>query len=176
MLGRGTKDVPPEKKILKQEIVDKLKRIFELFGYSPLETPCIERFNVLASKYAGGEEILKETFNFKDQGGRELGLRYDLTVPFCRFVGMNKTLKMPFKRYQIGRVFRDGPIKAGRMREFWQCDVDVVGTRSMLADAECIAIAQAVFEELGLDVIVRFSTRKILNSLMRYAGVKKPME
>ncbi|MBW3018052.1 ATP phosphoribosyltransferase regulatory subunit, partial [Candidatus Woesearchaeota archaeon] len=97
-------------------------------------------------------------------------------VPFCRFVGMNQTLKMPFKRYQIGRVFRDGPIKSGRMREFWQCDVDVVGTKSMIADAECIAIAQAVFEELELDVTIKFSTRKILNSLMKYAGVKKPMD
>ncbi|MBW3013304.1 histidine--tRNA ligase [Candidatus Woesearchaeota archaeon] len=176
MLARGVKDVPPEKKILKQQIVDKLKRIFEQFGFSPLETPIIERYNVLASKYAGGTEILKETFKFADQGGRELGLRYDLTVPFCRFVGMNKTLKMPFKRYQIGRVFRDGPIKSGRMREFWQCDVDVVGTKSMIADAECIAIAQAVFEELELDVTIKFSTRKILNSLMKYAGVKKPMD
>jgi histidyl-tRNA synthetase len=147
MLARGTKDVPPEKKILKQEIVDKLKQIFEQFGFSPLETPVIERFSVLASKYAGGSEILKETFGFKDQGKRELGLRYDLTVPFCR----------------------------GRMREFWQCDVDVVGTKSMMADAEIIAIAQRVFQELKLDVIVKFSTRKILNSLMKYAGVTKQM-
>ncbi|MBW2986923.1 histidine--tRNA ligase [Candidatus Woesearchaeota archaeon] len=175
MLARGTKDVPPEKKILKQEIVDKLKLIFEQFGFSPLETPVIERYSVLASKYAGGSEILKETFSFKDQGNRELGLRYDLTVPFCRFVGMNKTLKMPFKRYQIGRVYRDGPIKSGRMREFWQCDVDVVGSKSMMADAECIAIAQRVFQELKLDVIIKFSTRKILNSLMKYAGVTKQM-
>jgi len=175
MLARGTKDVPPEKKILKQEIVDKLKLIFEQFGFSPLETPAIERYSVLASKYAGGSEILKETFSFKDQGNRELGLRYDLTVPFCRFVGMNKTLKMPFKRYQIGRVYRDGPIKSGRMREFWQCDVDVVGSKSMMADAECIAIAQRVFQELKLDVIIKFSTRKILNSLMKYAGVTKQM-
>jgi len=171
MNARGTRDFPPEEKIVRQSITDMLRRVFELYGFSPLETPILERMEVLSAKYAGGAEILKETFRFQDQGEREIGLRYDLTVPMSRFVGMNPTLKMPFKRYQIEKVFRDGPIKAGRMREFWQCDVDIVGSASMMADAQCIQIAQKVFQELGLDVNLEFNSRKILDGILRQSGV-----
>ncbi|MFH1439576.1 MAG: ATP phosphoribosyltransferase regulatory subunit [Candidatus Woesearchaeota archaeon] len=164
--AKGTKDYPPEEKIMRQEVIDSLRNIFELYGFSPLETPIIERYDVLSAKYTGGAEILKETFKFKDQGGRELCLRYDLTVPFCRFIGMNPTIKMPFKRYQIGRVFRDGPIKTGRLREFWQCDVDVVGTKNMIADAEFIKIAQSFFSSIGLKVIIEINNRKLLDGLL----------
>ena len=172
MNARGTRDFLPEQKILRQKITDVLREVFELYGYAPLETPMIERFGVLASKYAGGAEILKETFKFRDQGKRELGLRYDLTVPFCRVIAMNPRLKMPFKRYQIGRVFRDGPIKLGRTREFWQCDVDIVGTKSMLADAEMVAIACEAFKRLGIKVIVKINNRKVLDAVMKGAKVK----
>ena len=172
MNARGTKDFLPEQKILRQKITDVLREVFELYGYPPLETPLIERFSVLSAKYAGGAEILKETFNFKDQGKRELGLRYDLTVPFSRVIAMNPRIKMPFKRYQIGRVFRDGPIKLGRMREFWQCDVDIVGTKSMLADAEMVAIASEGFKRLGIKVVIKINNRKVLDAVMEEAKVK----
>jgi histidyl-tRNA synthetase len=172
MNARGTKDFLPEQKILRQKITDVLREVFELYGYAPLETPMIERFEVLSAKYAGGAEIMKETFNFKDQGKRQLGLRYDLTVPFSRVIAMNPRLKMPFKRYQIGRVFRDGPIKLGRTREFWQCDVDIVGTKSMLADAEMVAIASEAFKKLGIKVIIKINSRKVLDAVMKEAGVK----
>jgi histidyl-tRNA synthetase len=173
MNARGTKDFLPEQKILRQKITDVLREVFELYGYAPLETPMIERFEVLSAKYAGGAEIMKETFNFEDQGKRKLGLRYDLTVPFSRVIAMNPRLKMPFKRYQIGRVFRDGPIKLGRTREFWQCDVDVVGTKSMLADAEMVAIASEAFEKLGIKVVIKINSRKVLDAVMIEAGVDK---
>lgn len=173
MNARGVRDFPPEDKIIRQEIVDTLRKTFEEYGFNPLETPIIERYDVLSSKYAGGAEILKETFKFKDQGKRELGLRYDLTVPFARFVGMNPNIKMPFKRYQIGRVFRDGPIKLGRYREFWQCDVDVVGTRSMMAEAELLTIASEVFKKLKLKIVIKVNNRKILDSILSKADVKK---
>lgn len=166
MNAKGTRDFSPEEKIVRQDVIDRLRNIFELFGFVPLETPIIERYDILASKYAGGAEILKETFTFKDQGDRELCLRYDLTVPLSRFVGMNQNIKLPFKRYQIGRVFRDGPIKLGRYREFWQCDVDIVGTKSMMADAECIKIAQQFFESEGFDVIIEINNRKLLDGIM----------
>lgn len=164
--ARGVRDFGPEEKILRQEVVDKLRNIFELFGFVPLETPIIERYDVMASKYAGGAEILKETFKLTDQGGRELCLRYDLTVPLCRYIGMNPQMKMPFKRYQIGRVFRDGPVKLGRYREFWQCDVDIVGASSMRADAQCLEIAQKFFSEIGLEVVLQFNNRKLLDGIM----------
>lgn len=169
------RDFPPEEKILRDEVIAILKNIFELYGFSPLETPVVERWEILSAKYSGGEEILKETFRLTDQGGRDLGLRYDLTVPLARFVGMNPTIKRPFKRYQIGTVYRDGPIKKGRTREFYQCDADIVGSSSPLADAECVQLALDVFERLGINVIVKINNRKILSELARMAAVPEEL-
>ncbi|MCS6936234.1 MAG: histidine--tRNA ligase [Candidatus Bipolaricaulota bacterium] len=174
-LPRGMRDFPPEEKILRDDVIATLKEIFELYGFSPLETPVVERWEVLSAKYSGGEEILKETFRLTDQGGRDLGLRYDLTVPLARFVGMNPTIKRPFKRYQIGTVYRDGPIKKGRTREFYQCDADIVGSSSPLADAECVQLALDVFERLGIEVIVKINNRKILSEMARMAGVPEAL-
>lgn len=172
-LPKGTKDFPIGKKIIKNYVVDTLKTTFETYGYSPIETPILEKFDVLSSKYAGGTEILKETFQLTDQGGRNIGLRYDLTVPLCRYMAMNPQLKMPFKRYQIGPVFRDGPIKIGRYRQFWQCDVDVVGASSMMAEAEQLALTQEAFNKIGLDVIIKVNNRKLLNGILEFIGIKK---
>lgn len=172
-LPKGTRDLKPEEAIVKNRIIETLKNTFELYGYSPLETPTFERYDILASKYAGGNEILKETFKFNDQGKRELGLRYDLTVPMCRFIAMNPNIKLPFKRYAIGEVFRDGPVEKARYREFTQCDVDVVGIKGMQADAEIIALTQRAFKKLGFDVIVKVNNRKLLNDLLENAGVKE---
>ncbi len=169
-LPRGMRDYPPEEKIRRDELVKLLINVFESYGFSPLETPIAERWEVLAAKYSGGAEILQETFKLTDQGGRELGLRYDLTVPLARFIGQNPTIKRPFKRYQIGPVFRDGPIRKGRTRQFIQCDVDIVGSSSMLADAECINLALDVFEKLRFRVIVRINNRKILYDIIGQVG------
>ncbi len=173
-LAKGVRDIPPEEKTLKNQIVNKLKEVFELYGFSPLETPMLERMETLSAKFAAGDasDAMKETFKLKDQGNRDLGLRFDLTVPLARFVAMNPTLKMPFKRYEIGRVFRDGPIKLGRYREFWQCDIDVVGSSSMLAEAELLAAAETSFKKLGLEVFIKVNNRKILNGILEEAGIK----
>jgi len=172
-LPKGTRDLSPKEAIVRNKIVSTLKGVFEVYGYSPLETPVFERYDILSSKYAGGAEILKETFKFKDQGKRELGLRYDLTVPMCRFVGMNPNIKLPFKRYAIGEVFRDGPIENARYRSFMQCDVDVVGIKGMTADAEIIALTQRAFKKLGFDAVVKVNNRKLLNDLLLKVGVKE---
>ncbi|MBI3034271.1 histidine--tRNA ligase [Candidatus Woesearchaeota archaeon] len=169
----GTRDFPAEQAIARQRLTNVLRGVFELYGYNPLETPVLERFDVLASKYAGGAEILKETFKVNDQGKRQLSLRYDLTVPMCRFIAMNPNMKLPFKRYQIGEVFRDGPIKLGRYRQFTQCDVDVVGVKGMSADAEIACIAQFAFAELGLPATIKLNSRKVLNGILETAGVRK---
>ncbi|MEK6861811.1 MAG: histidine--tRNA ligase [Nanoarchaeota archaeon] len=171
--AKGTRDFLPEDKILRDNIINTIKEVFELYGYNPLETPVLERFDILSSKYTGGAEILKETFKLKDQGGRDLALRYDLTVPLARVIGMNPNLKMPFKRYQIADVFRDGPIKAGRYRVFMQCDVDIVGCKDVRADAEMLNIAKDVFNRLKLDIIIKVNNRKILDTVMDYAGIEK---
>ncbi|MDP3765554.1 MAG: histidine--tRNA ligase [Nanoarchaeota archaeon] len=172
-IPKGTRDFSPEEKIVRDNVVGTLKEVFELYGYAPLDTPILERFDVLASKYAGGAEILKETFRLKDQGNRELGLRYDLTVPMCRYIAMNPTIKMPFKRYQIGEVFRDGPVASGRYRQFTQCDVDVVGSSSMSADAEIIALIYVAFCKFNMEVIIKVNNRKLLNDILDYCGIER---
>ena len=169
--AKGTEDYPPEKKILRDNIVRTLIQVFERYGFDPLETPILERYETLSAKYAGGAEILKETFRLKDQGDRELGLRYDLTVPLARFIAMNPQISFPFKRYQIEKVFRDGPITKSRIREFWQCDVDIVGSKSYLADVEIIQLALDALKELKLKCLVKINNRKLLNEIIEYAGV-----
>ncbi len=169
---KGVRDFLPEEKIIRDKIIEVLRKSFELYGYNPIETPALERMEILASKYAGGDEILKEIFKLKDQGGRDLGLRYDLTVPFARVIAMNPNLKMPFKRYQIDRVWRDGPIKLGRYREFCQADVDVVGIKSVGAEAEVLAIAKSVFDKLKFDIAIEVNNRKLLNKIIEFSGVK----
>jgi len=171
--ARGTRDFLPEDKIQRDKIVNTLREIFETFGYSPLETPVLERFDVLSSKYTGGAEILKETFKLTDQGKRELGLRYDLTVPLARVIGQNPNLKMPFKRYQIDKVWRDGPINLGRYREFLQTDVDVVGIKNINAEVELIEITRGFFQAIRLDVLIKINSRKILNGILEFAGIEK---
>src|SRR3989338_2322652 len=172
-LAKGTKNINSEQKLVRNKVMNVLVKVFELYGYLPLETPTLQRYDVLASKYAGGAEILKETFRLKDQGNRDLALRYDLTVPMCLYVSLNPQVKLPFKRYEVGKVFRDGPISSERFREFWQCDVDVVGTSSILADAEYINIILDVFKELNLVVVVKVNNRKILDEVMEYCSIDK---
>lgn len=174
-LPRGMRDFPPEEKILRDRVIAILKEVFERYGFSPLETPIIERWEVLSAKYGGGEEILKETYKFTDQGGRELGLRYELTTSLARFVGMNPTIKRPFKRYQIGTVYRDGPIKLGRYREFYQCDVDTVGVNSVMTDAELMLIARDAFRELGFKFEIRVNHRQLLKDVAAYAKVPEEL-
>ncbi|MDD9953013.1 MAG: histidine--tRNA ligase [Candidatus Woesearchaeota archaeon] len=170
-LPRGMRDFSPEEKLFRDKVLGTFKTVFERFGFNPLETPVLERLDVLTSKFAGGEEILKEMFTLTDQGDRKLGLRYDMTVPLARYIGCNPNVKMPFKRYVIGPVYRDGPIKLGRYREFYQCDADIVGTTSVAADAQCIELALAVFKELGLDVRLVFNDRALLDSMLKKDGV-----
>jgi histidyl-tRNA synthetase len=172
-MAKGVRDFPPEDKIIRDELVSSLKEVFESYGYSPLETPSIERLDTLTAKFAAGTEsdAAKEIFKLTDQGNRELGLRFDLTVPFARFIALNPNLKMPFKRYEIGRVFRDGPIKLGRYREFWQCDVDIAGVSSVKAEAELLLLALDVFKKLKLDAYIEVNNRKLLFGLMDYCNI-----
>ncbi|MEK6840226.1 MAG: histidine--tRNA ligase [Nanoarchaeota archaeon] len=169
--AKGTRDFFYEDELLRKNVLTLLEETFRLYGFNPLETPILELYETLASKYSGGAEIIKETFTLKDQGKRDLGLRYDLTVPFARFIAMNPQFKMPVKRYQIGPVFRDGPLKVGRYREFYQCDVDVVGMKNVEADAEILTLAERAFQRLKMDVVIKVNNRKILDALMIKLGV-----
>lgn len=172
---KGTYDYLPNKQEIREYVKDTLKSVFAKYGYKALETPILCYYDLLASKYSGGAEILKEVYKLSDQGNRELGLRYDLTVPFAKVVAMNvnKNITLPFKRYEIGRVFRDGPVKVGRNREFIQCDVDVIGIKSMMIDAEFIALYVEGFKKLNLDVVVQYNNRKLLSGLILESGISE---
>ncbi|UCG04268.1 MAG: histidine--tRNA ligase [Candidatus Heimdallarchaeota archaeon] len=174
-LLKGTNDHLPEEQVLREKILEIIKEVFQLYGFRPLTTPILEMWDILSSKYAGGAEILKETYRLTDQGNRDLGLRYDLSVPLSRLVGMNPRLRKPFKRYEIGPCFRDGPIKKGRYREFIQCDADIIGVASTLADAECLALAHHLFTRMGLEVYLEVNNRKLLTGILLAAGVPEPL-
>ncbi|MCX7017171.1 MAG: histidine--tRNA ligase [Candidatus Sumerlaeota bacterium] len=172
-LLKGTTDQPPQRQIRRQAVIATIREVFETFGFDPLETPILAHFDQLALKYGVDDPILEEIFHVTDRGRRELGLRYDLTVPFCRFVGMalRGQFSLPFKRYEIGKVFRDGPIREGRLREFTQCDADIVGSADPAADAECLAMADLVFQRLGLETEIELNNRKILWGILEEAGL-----
>ncbi|MFH0779856.1 MAG: histidine--tRNA ligase [Parcubacteria group bacterium] len=171
--AKGVRDFGPAEKIERDRIIGILKDIFESFGYNPIETPVLERYEMFASRFGAGEEsdAMRETFKLTDQGGRNLVLRTEFTQPFARFVGMNLQLRLPFKRYQIGEIFRDGPIRIGRYREFWQCDIDVVGISFPLIEAEILQLINEVFAKLNLKVEIMVNNRKLLNGILDYAGI-----
>ena len=135
---KGMRDFLPERMIARQRVIALLRDVFERHGFEPIDTPALEYYDALAGKYGEDEKLI---YHFEDHGGREIGLRYDLTVPLARFVAMHRNeLTFPFKRYHIGPVWRAERPQKGRYREFWQCDADIVGTRSMLADADVVSI------------------------------------
>lgn len=163
---RGTVDYLPKDETIRWDIRRTLEDTFMAYGCRPLETPILNYSELMSSKYGGGAEILQEMYTLSDRGERNLALRYDLTIPFAKVVAMNPTLPMPFKRYEIGKVFRDGPIKAGRFREFTQCDVDIVGVSSQIAEAELMQMALDAFDNLQLNVAIQYNNRKLLVGLL----------
>lgn len=171
---KGTEDFLFKDQVVRNKIIDTLKQNFEKYGYMPIETPILNYYDLLALKYEEGDEILNEIYRLSDQGNRDIGLRYDLTVPFCKVVGMQKELRLPFRRYEIGKVFRNGPVKLGRTREFYQCDVDVVGIDGRLIETEQIVMTIEIFKCLGIDINVLYNNRKFMNGLLIEAGISNP--
>lgn len=171
---KGTEDFLSKEQKLRNKIIETLKENFEKYGYMPIETPILNYYDLLALKYEKGDEILNEIYRLTDQGNRDIGLRYDLTVPFCKVVAMQKELRLPFRRYEIGKVFRNGPVKLGRTREFYQCDVDVVGIDGRLIEAEQITMAINIFKKLNIDINVLYNNRKLMNGLLIESGIENP--
>ena len=168
---KGTFDFMPEDMQIRNKIIEILRKNFEKYGYLPIETPMLNYFDLLSYKYSDDAEILSEIYRLTDQGDRDLGLRYDLTVPFCKVVGLNKSLNLPFRRYEIGRVFRNGPVKLGRTREFYQCDVDVVGIDNRFIEAEQLLMAYNTYKDLGIDIFIKYNNRKLMSGLILLAGI-----
>jgi histidyl-tRNA synthetase len=190
-LARGTRDFGPDQMVKRTYIFNTIRRTFQRYGFQPLETPAFENLSVLMGKYGDeGDQLLFKLLNsgpFNEKLGpqdwqldhrqltlkiSEKGLRYDLTVPFARYVVMNRgTLAMPFKRYQIQPVWRADRPQRGRYREFYQCDADVVGTDSLLCEAEIVLMLHEILDSLGLtDYTIKINNRKILTGIAEAIG------
>ena len=184
-IPKGTRDFSPEEMMRRTYIFDTIKGVFRLFGYAPLETPSMENLSTLLGKYGDeGDKLLFKILNSGDYGAKlseeelrqaskisEKGLRYDLTVPFARYVVQHQNeIVFPFKRYQIQPVWRADRPQKGRYREFYQCDVDVIGSKSLLSEVELVDIVARVFSALGISVTLKMNNRKILFGIAESIG------
>lgn len=173
---KGGYDFLPKEQKIRNYINGVLRSTFEEYGYNPIETPILCYLDILTDKYDENNDIVKEIYKLSDQGERKLGLRYDLTVPFAKFIAINKNeLKLPFKRYEINKVFRDGPIKVGRDREFTQCDVDVVGIGGQLIEAELVSLYVDAFKKLDIPIVIKYNNRKLMTGLILESGVDEDL-
>jgi len=160
---KGFRDFLPPEQIARARFIQTIQASFETFGFDPLETPALEYAETLTGKY--GDEGDKLMYRFKDNGDRDVALRYDLTIPLARVVAQNGELKKPWKRYQISPVWRAENTQKGRFREFYQCDADIVGTTNPLADAEILTLAGATLAKLGVkDFEIRVNDRRLLDA------------
>lgn len=170
---KGCNDYLPKEQRIRNYINDKLKETFVEFGYQSIETSILCYYDMLIDKYDEENDLVKEIYKLSDQGNRDLGLRYDLTVPFAKFIALNKNkINFPFKRYEISKVFRDGPVKLGRDREFTQCDVDVVGLSGQMIEAECLNLYVNAFNKLGIDIIIEYNSRNLMRGLIIDSGIE----
>src|SRR4051794_17060544 len=174
-VASGLRDIPPSAMIPREATLATFRKTFAGFGFVPIETPHIERMEVLAGKGAGSDEVLRQIFEVTNKGGEagKLALRFDLTVPFARFVARHiDELGRPFKRYAIGSVFRGERPAKGRFREFVQCYFDTVGTESPLADAETAQVIPAALSAAGVPPFtIALNNRKILDGLLETLGL-----
>ena len=184
-IPKGTRDFSPIEMMRRQYIFDTIKSVFRLYGFAPLETPSMENLSTLLGKYGEeGDKLLFKILNSGDYAAKltdeevrnaskicEKGLRYDLTVPFARYVVQHQNeLQFPFKRYQVQPVWRADRPQKGRYREFYQCDVDVIGTKSLLCEVELVEIVERVFKALGIRVALKMNNRKILFGIAEVIG------
>ena len=184
-IPKGTRDFSPVEMMRRNYIFDTIKSVFRLYGFAPLETPSMENLSTLLGKYGEeGDKLLFKILNSGDYAAglsdeevrqaskiSEKGLRYDLTVPFARYVVQHQNeITFPFKRYQVQPVWRADRPQKGRYREFYQCDVDVIGTKSLLCEVELVEIVERVFGKLGIRVALKMNNRKILYGIAEVIG------
>ena len=162
---KGFRDFLPSQALARGFVIGKIKDVFEKFGFDPLETPALEYAETLLGKY--GEDADRMIYLFEDRGKRRVGLRYDQTVPLARVIAQYQTLPKPFKRYQIQPVWRAENTQKGRFREFMQCDIDTIGSKNILADAEIINAVMTTVKSLGFK-----NAKMLINDRSIFASLK----
>ncbi|MDQ3226898.1 MAG: histidine--tRNA ligase family protein [Chloroflexota bacterium] len=167
---KGFRDYTPDQMRLRLHVIGIFRQVFERHGFEPVDTPALEYLEILTGKAGENEKLM---YHFHDQGDREVGLRYDLTVPLARYFAMHQQDSvLPFKRYHIAPVWRAEKPQRGRFREFWQCDADIVGSSSMLADAEAVSVLTDALDAVNLKrAVVSINHRTLLEAMARLAGV-----
>src|SRR5262249_6571331 len=168
---KGFRDYPPELMIPRERMLDRVRQVYRSYGYAPIDTPALEYSEILLGK--GGEESDKQLYRFTDHGGRDVALRFDLTVPFARFAAQYiAQLGTPFRRYHLGPVWRGENTQKGRFREFWQCDFDTIGTTSNAADIEVALVIHDLMRALGFERFrIQVNNRLVLNGLLEEVGL-----
>lgn len=168
---KGFRDYLPQEQIARRKIIAKISEVYERFGFAPVDTPALESYDLFKGQIGEDEKLM---YRFEDHGGREVALRYDLTVPLARLVASNPDLPKPFKRYVIGNSWRAENTQKGRYREFVQCDIDIIGSDSVIADVEVIAAMSQAYKSLEIgDVTVRFNNRKLVDEALSELKVPK---
>lgn len=173
---KGFRDFLPQDEILRSDLIEKLTKTFRSYGFVPIDTPVLEYTEILLRKSNGETE--KQMFRFEDNGGRDVAMRFDLTVPFARFTAQHKEeLYFPFKRYHISKVWRGEKPQAGRYREFVQCDFDTVGSDSAVSDFETLSLMKAALSAIGVDEIkIHVNHRGIFNRFLKKLGLSERSE
>lgn len=169
---KGFRDIFPPDSLKRACIKEIIEKNFRLFGFLPLETPTIE-YDTLLRGDNEQDEAVSDRFRLQDKGKRDLGLRFEFTVQLARIFKENPNIRLPFRRYQIGNVFRDEPLRADRYREFIQCDADIVGDASIKADAECLALGAKVLKDIGIKAEIKVNNRRLLNTMLEKIGIVK---
>jgi histidyl-tRNA synthetase len=166
---KGFRDFLPQAEMVRRNLTERIEATFRSFGFVPIDTPALEYADILLGK--GGGETEKQIYRFTDNGGRDVALRFDLTVPFARFTALHQQeLNFPFKRYHIGKVWRGENTQRGRYREFTQCDFDIIGSDSPAADFEIILMIRSVLTDLGLGVDIKINHRGLFNRFLSHIG------
>jgi histidyl-tRNA synthetase len=171
---KGFQDFLPPESLRRKKIKGIIEKYFAIYGFLPVETPMIEFDELMRSESLLGEEdqAVSDRFRLKDRAGRNLGLRYEFTFQLARILKQNPTIKMPFRRYQIGPVFRDEPVSSNRFRQFTQCDADIVGSKDMNSDAECLSLISDILKEIGIEAEIQVNSRELLSSLIESAQIE----
>jgi len=176
---KGFQDFLPPESIKRQAVQKVIEKYFQLYGFIPIETPIIEFDELMKPEALPGEqedEAVSDRFRLKDRAGRNLGLRYEFTFQLSRIFQQNPNIKLPFRRYQIGSLFRDEPVSADRFRQFTQCDVDIVGSDSIKSDAEILALVSDILKYLDIEAEIQVNNRKLLSSIIESLEIKNIKE
>ena len=170
---KGFRDFLPASMMPRERIMDQARRVYRRYGFSPIDTPVLEYLEILTGK--GSEETDRQLYKFQDPGGRDVGMRFDLTVPLARFAAQHiSELGTPFKRYHMAPVWRGENPQAGRYREFMQCDFDTIGTESVVADIETALVIHDLLVEIGIEAFtIRINNRQVLSGLLKKVGLEE---